>query len=495
MVVERDVVRMGTAPGRFVLAATIGGSALAALDATVVNVALPSIGDELDASLAGLQWVITGYMLALASLILVGGSLGDRYGRRRVFVVGVVWFSVASLLCGIAPTLPLLVAARILQGVGGALLTPGSLAIIQAGFHPEDRGRAVGAWSGLGGVATAVGPFAGGWLIQYASWRWVFLINLPVAAGVVLLARHVPETRDPATAGRIDVAGAVTATLGLGALTLALTQAGSVGWTTGVIAGLVVGAVATVAFVVLQRREHHPLVPLRLFSSRQFAAANVVTFGLYAALAAATFLLVVQLQTSAGFSPLAAGTALLPVTFIMLVLSPRAGALAQRIGPRIPMAVGPIVTAAGLLLMTRIGPGASYLTDVLPTVIVFGLGLAGFVAPLTATVLAAAPTENASTASGINNAVARVGGLTAVAAIPIVAGLSGQDYLDPLLLTAGFRTTMIVAAVLAAGSGVLAWFTISSNVCRGRPRPSRQYVCAIDAAPIDVPELTTSGAR
>jgi EmrB/QacA subfamily drug resistance transporter len=495
MAVDGDVVRLGTARGRRVLAATIAGSALAALDATVVNIALPSIGEDLDASLAGLQWVVTGYMLSLASLILVGGALGDRYGRRRVFVIGVVWFAVASLLCGTAPTLPLLIAARFAQGVGGALLTPGSLAIIQASFHPDDRGRAVGAWSGLGGVATAIGPFAGGWLIDVASWRWVFLLNLPVAVVVIVLARRVPETHDPAASGRIDIPGAVTATLGLGSLTWALTRAGDAGASPGVMAAAGAGVALLVVFVAIQRRSAHPLVPLGLFANRQFTAANLVTFGLYAALAAATFLLVVQLQTSAGFSPLAAGTALLPVTALMLVLSPRAGQLAQRIGPRWPMTVGPIVTAAGLLLMTRIGPGASYVADVLPAVVVFGLGLACFVAPLTATVLAAAPTENASTASGINNAVARVGGLAAVAALPLVAGLSGQDYLDPVLLTAGFKTVMSVAAVLAAGSGVLAFFTISDDVCRGRPRPASEYRCGIDAAPLDLPELTSSSAR
>ena len=295
--------------------------------------------------------------------------------------------------------------------------------------------------------------------------------------------------------GGIDIAGAVTATLGLGSLTWALTRAGDAGLSAGVLAGVTVGAALLVVFVILQGRVPHPLVPLGLFANRQFSAANAVTFGLYAALAGGMFLLVVQLQTSAGFSPLAAGTALLPVTALMLVLSPRSGQLAQRIGPRIPMTVGPIVTAAGLLLMTRIGPGASYLTDVLPAVVVFGLGLATFVAPLTATVLAAAPTENASTASGINNAVARIGGLIAVAALPLVAGLSGQDYLDPVLLTAGFETVMVVAAVLAAGSGVLAFFTISADVCRGRPRPASEYRCGIDAAPLDLPELTVSGSR
>jgi EmrB/QacA subfamily drug resistance transporter len=403
-----------------------------------------------------------------------------------------VWFAAASLLCGVAPTLPLLIAARIAQGAGGALLTPGSLAIIQAGFRPEDRGRAVGAWSGLGGVATAIGPFAGGWLIGVASWRWVFLLNLPVAAAVVAFSRHVPESRDPAATGRIDIPGAVTASLGLGAITWALTRAGDAGWTAGVAAGVLAGVGLLVAFVAIQRRAAHPLVPLGLFADRQFSGANAVTLGLYAALSAATFLLVVQLQTSAGFSPLAAGTALLPVTALMLVLSPRSGQLAQRIGPRAPMTVGPLVTAAGLLLMTRVGPGASYVADVLPAVVVFGLGLAIFVAPLTATVLASAPTENASTASGINNAVARVGGLLAIAALPVVAGLSGQDYLDPILLTDGFRVVMVVAAALAAGSGVLAFVTISSNACRGRPRPASEYRCGIDAAPLDLSELPVS---
>lgn len=487
-------VRMGTARGRWVLAATIAGSSLAALDATVVNVALPSIGEDLDADLAGLQWVVTGYMLALASLILVGGALGDRYGRRRIFLLGVVWFAVASLLCGIAPSLPFLVAARIAQGVGGALLTPGSLAIIQASFHPDDRGAAVGSWSGLGGVATAIGPFAGGWLIGFASWRWVFLLNLPVAAAVVASSRHVPETRDPAAAGRPDIAGAVTGAVGLAAITWALTRAGGAGWSVEVVAFGVAGVAFLAGFVVLQRMQPHPLMPLELFANPQFRAANAVTFALYAALATASFLLVVQLQTSVGFTPLAAGAALVPVTIIMLTLSARSGALAQRIGPRLQMSVGPLITAAGLLLMARIDQDADYLTDVLPAAIVFGLGLACFVAPLTATVLAAAPTEHASVASGINNAIARVGGLAAVAAVPVVAGLSGLDYQDPVALTEGFRVAMVVAAALAASSGVLAWFTITSDVCRGRPKPAADYHCAIDAAPLQVAE-TAGRAR
>jgi EmrB/QacA subfamily drug resistance transporter len=489
-----DVVRMATARGRWVLAATITGSALAMLDATVVNVALPMIGEDLGADLAGLQWVVTGYMLSLASLILVGGALGDRYGRRRIYQIGVVWFAVASLLCGLAPTLPALVAARFAQGVGGALLTPGSLAIIQASFHPDDRGRAVGAWSGLAGVATAVGPFAGGWLIAVASWRWVFLLNVPVAAAVIVLTRHVPETRDPAASGRIDIAGAVAAAVGLGAITWALTAAGDAGWSASVFVTAAVGVVALGAFVVLQRVQPHPLVPLELFANGQFRAANAVTLGLYAALAGSMFLIVVQLQTSLGYSPLAAGASLVPITLIMLALSARSGALAQRIGPRLPMTIGPIVAAAGLLLMTRIGPGSSYAADVLPAVVVFGLGLAGFVAPLTATVLAAAPIENASVASGINNAVARVGGLAAVAALPLVAGLSGQDYQDPEALTAGFRVAMTVAAALAAGSGVLAYITIETNVCRGRPRPVAEVHCALDAAPLQPqPEAVGAG--
>lgn len=449
-------VRMGTPTGRWVLLATIGGSGLAMLDATVVNVALQRIGRDLGAGFSTLQWIVNGYPLTLAALILLGGSLGDRFGRRRVFVVGAVWFAAASLLCGLAPDAAALVGARALQGIGGALLTPGSLAIISASFAPGDRARAVGAWSGLGGVAGAVGPFLGGWLVQL-DWRAVFLVNLPLAAVVVPVAlRHVPESRGPAS-GAIDVPGAVLAALGLGGLSYALTEAGSRGADPVVVVAGVVGVAALAVFLVVERHTRSPLVPLTMFRNRLFSAANAVTLLVYGALGVLFFLLVLQLQTVAGFSPLAAGTAMLPVTALMLLLSARAGALAERIGPRLPMTAGPLLAAGGFLLCLRIGPRASYLSDVLPAVAVLGVGLALTVAPLTAAVLGAAVAERAGSASGVNNAVARSAGLLAVAVVPVVAGLHGEDYTDPLAFEAGFRTAMLVGAgLLTAGAGLAA---------------------------------------
>ena len=459
-------LRFGSARGRWVLAASILGSGLAGIDATVVNVALPAIGRDLHTDFASLQWTITAYTLTLASLILLGGALGDRYGRRRVFVIGVVWFAVASLLCGLAPTAPLLIAARALQGVGGALLTPGSLAMIQATFAPQDRARAIGAWSGLGGVATAVGPFVGGWLIQVASWRWVFLINAPLAVVVVLVAqRHVPETRDSTVSGHVDALGAGLGALGLAGVTYAIIEAPARGpGSPVVVAAALVGLASMVGFVVVESREQHPMVPLGIFSSAQFTAANAVTFIVYAAFGGVFFLLVVQLQVVAGFPPLAAGTAMLPVTVIMLLLSARAGQLAQRIGPRLPMSLGPLVCAASLVLMLRIGPGADYVQDVLPAVVVLGLGLALLVAPLTATVLAAADAQHAGVASGVNNAVARAAGLIAVAGLPVVAGLSGDSYTDPAQFNAGFRVALMVAAALLVVGALLAATTIRNDV-------------------------------
>jgi len=465
-VLEGAGLRYGSSRGRWVLLASILGSGLAGIDATVVNVALPAIGKDLQADFSSLQWTITAYTLTLASLILLGGSLGDRYGRRRVFVIGVVWFATASLLCGLAPTAPLLIAARALQGVGGALLTPGSLAMIQASFAPQDRARAIGAWSGLGGVATAVGPFLGGWLIQVASWRWVFLINAPLAVVVVLVAqRHVPETRDGTATGHIDTLGAGLGVLGLGGVTYAIIEAPVRGvGDPVVVAAALVGLAAMAGFLLAESRERHPMLPLSMFSSRQFSAANAVTFLVYGAFGGALFLLVVQLQVVAGFSPLAAGTALLPVTVVMLLLSARGGQLAQRIGPRLPMSLGPLVCAAAMVLMLRIGPGASYARDVLPAVLVLGLGLALLVAPLTATVLAAADVHRAGVASGVNNAVARAAGLIAVAALPAVAGLSGASYTDAAQFNSGFRIALAVAAgLLVVGAGVAA-VTIRNDV-------------------------------
>lgn len=477
------LVRLGTAAGRWVLAATIVASTMAMVDATVVNVALPALGTELDATIAGLQWAVNGYLLALAALILLGGSLGDRYGRRRVFVVGSVWFAAASLLCGLAPSITSLVAARVLQGVGGALLTPASLAIIEATFHPADRSRAIGAWSGLSGVGVAVGPFVGGWLIDIASWRWVFLLNPPLAAAVVAAARRIPETRDPTATGGVDTLGALLAVAGLGALTYALIDGPARGVSPAGVAAAVGGVTLLVVFVAVEARRRHPLLPLELFASRQFTAANLLTFALYAAIVGSLFLLLVHLQQVLGYSPLEAGAAALPITLLLLVLSAPAGQFAQRFGPRLPLTAGPWMAAAGLALLADLNAGDAYLNRVLPAVTLFGLGLATTVAPLTATVLTSADPRHAGVASAVNNAVARVAGLLAVALLPAMAGLSGDDYRDPVAFAASYHTAVWIAAALAAVAGLIAWLTI-----RDEPSPAGWAVtepqCPIDAPPL-----------
>ncbi len=451
-------IRFASVKGRWVLLTTVLGSGMAMLDGTVVNVALPSLGADLGADMAGLQWTVNAYTLTLAGLILLGGSLGDRYGRRKVFLIGVVWFALASALCGLAPNVETLIAARALQGIGGALLTPGSLAIIQASFDRGDRPRAIGAWSGLGGMAAAIGPLLGGWLVETAGWRWVFLINLPLAALVVAVAvRHVPESRNSSAGGRFDVLGAVLAALALAGITYGLIDLEIVP----VAAGVLLGA----AFVWLEiRRSPEALVPVEVFSSKVFTAVNVVTFIMYAAMGVVFFLLVVQLQVSAGFSPLVAGTSMIPVTILMLLLSSRAGELAKRLGPRLPMTGGILVCAGALLLMSRIGPGSSYVVDVLLPATLFGLGLSAAVAPLTATVLATAAERHAGVASGVNNAVARTGGLLAVAAIPPLAGLTGDAFGSPEIFTAGFHTTMLISAAMLGVAALITFLTIRENV-------------------------------
>ncbi len=475
-------IRVKTASGRWILLATVLGSGIAGIDATVVNIALPTIGLDLGTDFAALQWMVTGYTLTLASFILLGGSLGDRFGRRRIFIVGVVWFAVASLLCGLAPDAGLLIAARSLQGVGGALLTPGSLAIIQASFAGEDRARAIGAWSGLGGVATAIGPFLGGWLVESFSWRWIFFINVPIAAAAIwIAARHVPETRDTDATGRLDVAGALLGALALAGTTYALIEAPTQGiGAPAVLASGALGLTAALAFLVVEWRTEHPMLPLRIFGNRQFSAANAVTFLIYAVFGGVFFLLVVHLQVVAGFSPLASGTAMLPITALMLVLSPRAGALSSRIGPRIPMAVGPLLCAAALVLMLRIGPGASYLVDVLPSVIVLGLGLSLLVAPLTSTALSAVPERQAGLASGVNNAVARAAGLIAIAVLPAAVGLTGDAYSNPHVFQAGFDAACIIGAVILVLSGILAAVTIRNPALADSDHPTH---CALDGTP------------
>lgn len=457
-----ELVAYGTRAGSGLLAAVIVGSAIAFIDSTVVNVALPTIGGDLDASFGQLQWVVTGYTLTLASFILIGGSLGDHIGRRRVYVIGTVGFAATSLLCALAPTAGVLVAARVLQGIAGALLTPGSLAIVQASFRPADRGRAIGTWAGIGGIAPALGPPLGGFLVEY-DWRLVFLINVPLAVvALVLTARYVPESRDPDAAKGLDWVAAVLGVVSLGALTAALVGAGgesSEG--SGVLAavvpvGALVGVLAGAAFVWWEWHSPKPMVPPSLWASRTFTVANVLTLVVYAALGGLFFFLVLQLQTTLGYRPVVAGAAALPSTVLMLLFSSRAGELATRIGPRLPLLVGPLVAAVGAALLAFVDAGDSYLFGVLPGVLLFGAGLTLLVAPLTTTVLAAAPDRLAGTASGVNNAISRAGGLLAVAALPSSVGLSAQDYVDPDALTAGYRVAMLICAGLLATGGLSA---------------------------------------
>jgi len=439
----QDELSYASARGRWVLLATVLGSAMASIDATVVGIALPAIGKDFHASLSTLQWVVTAYTLTLAGLLLLAGSLGDRYGRKKIFLIGVVWFALASVLCGIAPNAPVLIAARAVQGI--------------------------------------------------------FYINLPLAILVVAVSlRHVPESVDPQETGTLDYPGAVLVTLGLIGLTYGLINGSAVGWTNpGSLIALIAGVVLLAAFILWERRAPEPLLPLSLFSSLQFTAANVLTFVVYGALGGILFLLPLQLEQVSGYTPLEAGVALLPVTVIMLLLSARSGALAARIGPRLQMSVGPLVIGVGFFLFARIGPSAgpsgNYVTEVLPAVLVFGFGLAINVAPLTSTVLAAAPAENAGMASAVNNDVARAAGLIAVAVLPAAAGLTGSSYLHPEEFSAGFRTASFISGALCLLAGVLAVLTIRNPRRAAAPaaEPVSQFHCGLDApppAPVPAPQ-------
>lgn len=472
---------MGSPSGRWALAATVSGSAVAMITGTVVNVALPDIAGGLDAGTDGVQWILNAYMLTLASLILIGGALGDRYGRRRVYVLGTLLFGAASVAAAAAPTLGWLLAARAVMGVGGALLTPGSLAMLEASFVPADRSAAIGAWSGLGGVAAAIGPLLGGLLLDVAGWRVLFLINLPVCAlAIVLTLRHLPESVDPDSRAKpIDWAGTLTGAVGLGALTFGLIGLGG-GLTAAVGGALVLGVASLTAFIIVQRRVAGPLVPLSMFADKTFSTANALTFVVYAALGGVIFLLVVFLRQVLGYSGLQAGAATAPTTLLMLLFSARVGRLASRIGPRLPLTVGPLLLAVGMGLYSRLDAGSSYLTGVLPGVVVFSVGLVLLVAPVTATVLAAADERRAGVASGINNAVARTAGLIAVAVLPPAAGLGPAAFGDPSLFAAGFSRAMLIAAALAVLGAGIAWTGLEDSL---RPRRRRAGIPEVHERP------------
>lgn len=458
---------------RITLATVTLGSGVAMLDGTVVNIALRRIGTDLDASLAELQWISNGYLLSLASLILVGGALGDRLGRRRTYLVGVVGFALGSALCAFAQSPTQLVVFRVLQGVAAALVVPGALAIIQGSFRKEDRAAAIGTWAGVSGVATAVGPFLGGFLVEHAGWRWIFAINLPLCALVVLMGLHAPESRDEEASGRFDVPGAVVAVAALGTTTYLLTS-----WRDLSAPVLVVGSLLALAlvvgFVLLERRPR-AMAPVSLFSSRVFAAANLMSFLVYGALGTVLFFLVLQLQVTLGYSPIQAGVSTLPITVVMLLLSSRLSVLAARTGPRVPMTVGPLVCGTGTLLLSRADAGSAYLTGVFPGITLFAFGLASLVSPLTVAVLAAVPDSHAGVASGINNAVARAGSLLAVAALPAVVGLTGAEYADPVALSAGFQHALEIAAAMLVAGGTVSWFGLhEAGRLSETPRPLRR---------------------
>jgi EmrB/QacA subfamily drug resistance transporter len=430
-----------------VLVAAILGTTVVTVDSTVVNVALPSIADDLGGGLAGQQWTSNAYLLTLGSLLLIGGSLGDIFGERRVFALGVLTFGATSLVCALAPTIEVLVIGRALQGVAGALLTPAALAVIVATFPPDERGKAIGAWTAWGGIGTVVGPLVGGQLVDAASWRWIFAINLPIVlVTMTLIMRVVGRDRDPDA--RVDVIGALLCALGLAGITFGLIEQPLHGWGDVMVAlPLAGGAILFAGFLVWEARTAHPMLPLGLFRRRNFAAGNVETFAMYAGLSLVFFFLVLFLQQVAGFSALEAGTASVPVTIVMFLLSMRFGALADRYGPRFFMGVGPLVAAAGMAWLLRLDADVNYLTDLLPGLLVFALGLSITVAPLTATVLADADESNAGIASGVNNAIARVAGLVAIAAVGAVVAASFGSQLDDRLGDEAAARPEVAAAV------------------------------------------------
>jgi EmrB/QacA subfamily drug resistance transporter len=444
-----------------VVAAMILGSSVAGIDSTVVVVALPAIGRNLHVGFQGLQWMVTSYTLTLASLILLAGSLSDRWGRRRVFLAGLTWFTLASVLCATAPGIGWLIAARAVQGVGGALMTPASLAIIEATFQPGDRTRAIGTWAGFSGVSAAIAPFVGGSLLEAAGWRWIFLINVPVAAVTAWITRrHVPESRDTSVSGKADWPGALAGVTALATITYAIiVLPGSGVASPQFAAAAVVAVLSSATFAVTERRASHPMLPLTIFRPAQFRAANAVTFVVNGALGGFAFVFIPALEIVAGYSPVVAGSALVPVTAVTMLLSGTSGRLAQRFGPRPQLVAGCLVCAGASALAARIGPHAGYWTVVFPLALGFGLGLASLIPPLTASAMSSAPDSLAGLASGVNNAVARVAGLLWIAALPPITGLTGSAYADPARFRSSFgQISWICAAAFACAAALAAAF-------------------------------------
>ena len=477
MSTERGPVQrlaLSSRAGRWVLAATVLGSGMALLDTTTVTVALPAIGRDLGGGLTTLQWVLDAYLLTLAGLVLLGAALGEVVGHDRVFLAGAAGFGVISILCAASPSGLILVLGRLVQGAAAALLIPGALAIVSTGFTAEDRGRAIGAWSMISGTATVIGPLLGGLLVDHVGWRWVFWINVPIALAVVGAAwGHLP-TREAGSRGRadrLDIAGAGAVTIGLGLVVTGLIAGRTLGLVISLVA-VVAGLAVVVGFGIIEARRDRPLLPLGLFRIRAFTVTNLTTLLVYAALSAALLLVVIELQVVAGYSALASGAAILPVTLLLFALTPRMGGVVSRLSARRLLTLGPLVAAVGLLLFVRVSGPASYLTVVLPAAGLLGLGLAVTAAPLTTTLLEAVPVTRAAIASGVNNAVTRVAGLLAVAAVPLAAGLAGIGDLTGSAYDQGYHRGMVVAAGLCVAGAAVSFVGL---------RPRRHRAAGSDA--------------
>jgi EmrB/QacA subfamily drug resistance transporter len=485
---------------RLTLLAAILGSAVATIDGSIVNVALPAIERDLGGGLPAQQWVSNAYLLTLGSLILIGGSLGDIYGERRVFAIGVAAFGVLSIACALAPTIEVLIGARALQGAAGALVTPSSLAIIVSAFGPSERGAAIGSWTAWGGIAAIIGPLAGGLIVDQVSWRWIFALNAPfVAATLALVLVAVPRTK-PVSRRRVDFLGAALCALGLGGVVFALIEQPHYGWSSPtVFIPLIGGVVAFASFIGYERRAAAPMLRLELFSRRNFAVGNVETLAMYAGLAILFFYLVIVLQEVAGYTALEAGLTTVPVTVMMFALSRRFGALADRHGPRLFMGAGPLIGAAGILLLLRVGMHPSYVADLLPALLVFALGLSLTVAPLTATVLADADESDAGIASAVNNAVARVAGLLGVSAVGVVVAtsLAGDTFAADAESVEAFHQVVLICAVLLAAGGIIGLLGIANprRTLEATGCPGGQLVGAPQPAVVRAPPAPSAAAE